>query len=391
MADDARNVTDAMQRSASSSISTLDTLKADSLTDLPFDEYVSTNAQTTQDLQNLYTGIEYLRYVEGEKHLLFFTEKGLFLPRMENDRSLAAMANDARVAIDTFQTGGLDMPPAFSSAASAPIAGGGGGAGPGAGRAAPRRPGAPPQPRSTVPPAPRQQAAAPGPPTNFSQMFALGTLRQIATLTGGRSTIHSNIDTALGQLNAVTRGGYLLGYYPRGDWNGQYRRVVVRVNRPNVRVYYRHGYYAQQSVQPYDRQAFLSYSRIAAAGQYAEDLKDISVKVRAHAVPAASGDGQEVQLDVVVGYDKVPFHDESGVHKANLALTVFYGDGRGRYLGDSWQDVALNLHDESWQRAQRDGIAFSTRVPLRAADQQFKVVVYSYDADKVGSTVVHLK
>jgi ribosomal protein L25 (general stress protein Ctc) len=53
--------------------------------------------------------------------------------------------------------------------------------------------------------------------------------------------------------------------------------------------------------------------------------------------------------------------------------------------------VALNLHDESWQRAQRDGIAFSTRVPLRAADQQFKVVVYSYDADKVGSTVVHLK
>jgi hypothetical protein len=34
---------------------------------------------------------------------------------------------------------------------------------------------------------------------------------------------------------------------------------------------------------------------------------------------------------------------------------------------------------------------FSTRVPLQAAGQTFKIVVYSYDADKVGSITARLK
>ena len=57
-------------------------------------------------MQNIYTCIRYMRFMPGEKHLLFFTPDGLFFPRLEYDNGLAAYANDARVAIDTFQTGG---------------------------------------------------------------------------------------------------------------------------------------------------------------------------------------------------------------------------------------------------------------------------------------------
>jgi hypothetical protein len=71
--------------------------------DLPFDEYVEKNLQTMQDLGNLYTGIAYMRYLDGEKHLVFITERGLFLPRLEDDKSIAALANDSRVAIDVIQ------------------------------------------------------------------------------------------------------------------------------------------------------------------------------------------------------------------------------------------------------------------------------------------------
>src|SRR5262245_5303870 len=35
----------------------------------PFDAFISDNRQTLQDLGNLYTGIEYLRHIDGEKHL----------------------------------------------------------------------------------------------------------------------------------------------------------------------------------------------------------------------------------------------------------------------------------------------------------------------------------
>ncbi len=64
MRDDAREVIDTMQRAAvaeaaGAALSPLDALRADSLTDLPFDDFVSSNRQTMQDVQNLYTAVEY--------------------------------------------------------------------------------------------------------------------------------------------------------------------------------------------------------------------------------------------------------------------------------------------------------------------------------------------
>jgi VWFA-related protein len=318
MRDDARDVVDTMQRAAmadaaGASLDPLETLRADSLTDLPFDDYVSSMRATSQDLQNLYTAVEYLRYMEGEKHLLFFTENGLFLPRLEHDESLAAMANDARVTIDTFQT-------------------------------------------------------------------------------GGRSSIHASVPEALTKLNELTRAEYLLGYYPKnGDWNGKYRKLVVRVNRPDLKLSYRRGYYARQSLQPFDRKAFLSYSRISAAAAYEEEVKDLAMHVSVRAVPSESGTGQDALVDVVLQVSKIPFAADEGRHVATLQVTTFYGDGRGRFLGEAWQTLNLNLKDDTWQKAQKDGLPFSMRVPVQADNQTFKVVVYSYEADKVGSALARLR
>jgi hypothetical protein len=72
-------------------------------------------------------------------------------------------------------------------------------------------------------------------------------------------------------------------------------------------------------------------------------------------------------------------------------VTTFFGDGRGRYLGDVWQTLSLDLREDTWQKAARDGLPFSTRVPLQVPDQTFKVVVYSFEADRVGSVTTRLK
>jgi hypothetical protein len=50
-----------------------------------------------------------------------------------------------------------------------------------------------------------------------------------------------------------------------------------------------------------------------------------------------------------------------------------------------------HLRDDTWTKAMKDGLPFTTRVPLQAAGQTFKVVVYSYEADKVGSVVTRLR
>src|SRR5215471_11987616 len=82
---------------------------AAALVGMTFDQYAKSSNQSTQDLANIYTGIRYLRYLDGEKHLVFVTESGMLLPRLENDYSVASLASDARVVIDVLMTGGLLM------------------------------------------------------------------------------------------------------------------------------------------------------------------------------------------------------------------------------------------------------------------------------------------
>lgn len=367
---DYRQVTDAMLDP--NSTSPLDRVTASSLTDLPFEEYVSTSAMTHLDIQNIYTAIEYLRYVEGEKHLLFFTENGLFLPRLENDKSIAAMANDARVTIDTFQTGGVYVDSELQMGVSADRT---------------------PDVRiisGNVIAAPVNTAR--GLTSGYiSRNFAVMSLQNVSQLTGGISSVYSDISIGLDQLNKITGGEYLIGYYPKNtNFNGRYRRIDVRVNRPGLKVSFRRGYYARESLVPFDREAFITYSRIAAAGAYREDVKDLRFKATARE-NASSPEKPEIQIDLHIDPASVPFQTAGEVHQGKLSITVFFGDSRGRYLGDIWETLEMNLKEDTYQKAIKDGIPFSFRVPMKAKDESLKVVLYNYQTDKVGSLMIKAK
>ena len=335
----------------------LEPARADSVTDLSFDDYVSRNAETFQDLGNLYAGVEYLRWLEGEKHMVFFTERGLFLPRVENDKSLAATASDARVAIDTIQTGGLSGARGF----------------------------------------------LPGP--SFSDRFAIQSLRNVSMLTGGLSSAYEYADKALTRINDVTKSEYLIGYYPtNSNWDGRYRRIVVRVNRPGVRVLFRHGYYASTVVVPTDRKAFITYRRVAAAGQYDKEVPDIKVAVKAQIARDNAKIAREASVDMVIDLSRVaftigPVTDKTAApggapenrHLGALDISVFCGDDRERLVGELWQIADLKLKDETYQKWMKEGMPFTMKVPLRGEPRYVKVVVYSYESDVVGSAIVKVK
>jgi VWFA-related protein len=367
---DYRQVTDTMLDPHATS--PLDRVTANALTDLPFEEYVSTAAMTHLDIQNIYTAIEYLRYVEGEKHLLFFTENGLFLPRLENDKSIAAMANDARVTIDTFQTGGvysdLQMGVSAEAAPQVRIISG--------------------VPIATPTDTPLNRGFNQG---SASRNFAVMSLQNVAQMTGGIASVYSDISSALNKLNKITTGEYLIGYYPRNtNFNGRYRRINVQVNRPGLKVSFRRGYYARETLVPFDREAFITYSRIAAAGAYGDDVKDLRFKATARD-NAASPEKPEIQIDLQIDPNSVPFQTEGELHQGKLSITVFYGDSRGRYLGDVWETLEISLKEDTYQKFVKEGIPFSFRIPMKAPDESLKVVLYNYQTDKVGSLMIKAK
>ncbi len=65
-------------------------------------------AATRDDVDKLYASINYLRVIDGEKHIVFLSEEGLMnLGQSEDADSIAAVAADARVTLSAVHTTGI--------------------------------------------------------------------------------------------------------------------------------------------------------------------------------------------------------------------------------------------------------------------------------------------
>jgi VWFA-related protein len=306
-------------------------------------EYISVNRQSLQDLDGLYAGIQYLRHIEGEKHLVFVTQNGLSLPRLESDLSVAAAANQARVAIDIIQTGG-------------------------------HRP-------TMVPAAPGSEmyiaSITRGEP--LVQRHVVRSIHMMSELTGGQSSVYAPADQAFDRIERASSTWYLLGYYPANRvLDGKYRKVTVKVNKPGVTVLYRHGYFAEPARLPIDRRRALTYSRVASAASYPQEIRDVRFSMRTSVVK-----GTDRMPDFVAS--TVSFLADGGRQLASLDIAVFCQDEQGDSTGDRWETLDLKLLPETHARMLKDGITYTGRVTVARAVKFVKVVVYDFGADRVGT------
>ena len=314
-----------------------------------FDEYVEKSFDTNVDLGNLYAGVRYLRLLDGEKHLVFITPTGLFLPRLEGANSLAALANDARVTIDIVHTYGT---------APAMVMGG----------------------RGVMRMAPA-----------FTQTFENSTSRQIATLTGGQMSSTRTGEAFFKRLNDSTRAQYLLGYVSsNSNWDGKYRRIQVRVNRPGAQVLYRHGYAARNETTPMDRAQYMMYTRIASALNIGRAIDDVGVEL---GEPAIETDGSRrvlaIGLKILPGAVTLKKVDDKYVGK--VEAVAFCGDGKQRVVGELWHTIDVNITEENYQRYLQQGVSAMLRMELSGEPKFVKIALYDYTADRVGSATREVK
>ena len=333
---DARRLADGFERGAA---------QAESAGIEAFDNYVSSALATRQDLGSIYTGIEYLRFIDGEKRLVYISTDGLFLPSVDDDLSLAAVASDARVAIDTIQTGGLYAdPPGLRSLSE----------------------------------------------RSWRHSWAISAIRNVSNYTGGRAFAYRYADEALEQIDQTTRSGYLLGYVPENlVQDGAYRRIEVKVARKGARVLYRHGYYARAQLIPYDRRQFMTFSRILSAAAFPGRIDDIEMEVEARQSEGESG--SEVVVRGTIGSDKIVLDRTDAAHTGRLEIAIFAVDRRSRLVGERWFGLDLSLDERQQQAFLRDGLPLDARVPVRGDAARVKVVIYDFAADAVGSVMLPVR
>ncbi len=320
----------------------LDEVTNEQFAGISFDDYMQYTAQSLTDLSNCFAGVEYLRHLEGEKHLVFVTERGMILPRMEDDLSLAQAASVAQVAVDTFQTGGLN--PQMGGAVQ----------------------------------------------NNWNETFAFKALRTIADMSGGVSSIAEKGDVAVDRIDDSSRAGYVLGFYPpMARIDGRYHEIEVKVKRPGVRVLYRHGYLAEQEISPFDRRTFITNDRLMAAASYSREISDIRVKLRADVKRQPDGTFQAV-IDASIDPSRLTLPIMDGVRTGAIDVLVLCLDEKGRGLAQSYQRVTLSFNQDVWPQVAKSGVPYKGHLEVNPSVRLVRFIVYDYGADLVGRQDSHV-
>jgi VWFA-related protein len=287
----------------------------------------------TSTVRSLFSAIRYLRYIEGEKHLIYFS--WVRVPALEDDRDLARLASDARMVIHVIP-----------------------GAGPSTLRYRP-----------------------------VIEAFGPMSSKHVAELTGGQAFLSQEPDRALAHIDQATRVGYLLGYYPsNAALDGRYRTVTVKVKRPpGATVLYRRSYQATDELAPVDRQTFIVQDRIMSAGEYEAEIRDIPLTLKVSTKKGA------VAAEVRVELSRLDLEEADGRHTGKFEAAFFCADSKERLIGQAWQTVDLNLKEETYQRLLTEGLRHASDIPITGSARYVKVVVYDYRADRLGSAIVRLQ
>ena len=301
----------------------------------------------TGDLLKMHAGIEYLRYLDGDKHLICLIDHGLNrtlagVPgSVQDDEQVASRANDAGVVTDIIHTGGPPMPSR----------------------------------RGIV---------------SLRTMATAQSSETIAEFSGGQFSAASYASYALDRIDEATRFNYVLGYKPaKPDFDGRFRRISVKVNRPGVTVLFRHGYNADVDTPPLDLRTLLTTSRLGAAAMGDVASKDIKIDGKASVVPALAG--SRVVVDMTIDASRILFTTEADRRIGALEIRVYCGDKDERPIGDFSDSLDLDVSEAQYRLLLKDGIRYTARVPITADAKYAKVVVYDYRADLLGTATVKLK
>jgi VWFA-related protein len=296
------------------------------------------------DLVILFAVLEYLKHLEGEKHVVHVTEQGMVgLRASEDSNSLASLAADARVAIHTIQAGGVPL---------------------------------------------RFDARGVLHSRSTAQMWAYNDGRAVSERTGGLASFYRLASDALAGIDLATRSRYLLAYEPADDrWDGGYRRIEVNVRRPDVTVLHRGGYIARQQLAPYDRREFLTSARIASAAAAQDVVKGIPIDVK------PSVDNRKAGRVLLSARLRIPrealrFKTEDGRTTAEFVVASFVADRERRPIADQRRVVNVELAEGD---AAKSPIEVVLAHDLAADPVYVKVVVYQYDGDRLGSAVARVR
>lgn len=203
---------------------------------------------------------------------------------------------------------------------------------------------------------------------DFARMATNDTLERAADETGGRFFHANDIANAISVSLEDSSNYYLLGYYPTNKkWDGKFRQLKVKVNRPGVTVRARQGYYALDS-SPSRRDKDKDSLRMAVGSNI---LPSTQVTFMARAIPPARNADLTVEFAVdssTVSFETTAFSEGNATPVArqncNLSFEVQAFSPEGKLVKAEVQSANADLAPETYDRVRKQGIPMKVPITL---------------------------
>jgi VWFA-related protein len=313
---------------------------------LRFTQALQREQQGHSSLYSLLALSKQQQQLAGRKTILFFSEGLQVPPQLEHVlRTAISEANRANVAIYAVDTRGLTEERALESTRQTLQQ---------AALASQR------QVRSRAfEPVTREEILAMETAESALRMDAQGALADLAAGTGGRLIANTNdlrrgIERAVGDL----RGYYEMAYAPSNlDYDGQFRRIEVKVSRPDVIVQARSGYFA---LPPGEGTATFPYEvDLLRALRVRPEPNGFSVRTRLFRFgPEPGGMRHTLVLEVPLAGIRFQPDDRGDTDRAHFSILAVLRDATGRVVEKFSEDTPVFLPRYQRSALKRGNIVF---------------------------------
>jgi VWFA-related protein len=251
------------------------------------------------------------------------------------------------------------------------------------------------------------EATPPGGEAAFSGMVSPGTvvardkiqgdsrwaveevLYALADATGGM-LFHNNNDLFRLMNWALdrTQGNYFLGYYSTNpERDGKFRKIVVKVDRPDVKVESRKGYYASKS----DESAAGGMDEeISDALRYPGMITEIPVSV-SYTIHHGHSVGPVVAIQTQIDIRPIHFQKVADRNRNIIMVMSAVYDSSDHLLLGKKNQVNLYLTDQNYSKVLQNGFSTLTKFDLKPGTYTVKTVVHEAEGDKLTSTTKRLE
>ncbi|HEX5069306.1 MAG TPA: VWA domain-containing protein [Vicinamibacterales bacterium] len=303
---------------------------------------------TELNVLKLYAGVEYLRPLEGEKHLVFLGGE-VEIVSAEEAAILARRASHAQVTLDIIRTTGT--PSVF----------------------------------------PVEKVFSERPNGGLFGMCELQQLQTAAGLTGGVFTGVSMADKALAQVDQRSRTSYLIGYEPVNTvLDGGFRNIVVKVRRPGVTVLFRHGYFAAERPGAADVNDAIALARVETALRFSANSTDIGLDIRARST--RTGQPMEVNVDVTINASRIGFTKTSeGRYAMSIAIGVYCANSARQLVGMVKGLLRGDVDEPTYRGYLEHGIPYSFNLPVAGDPYDLRIIASDAGSGLLGTASARVK